>query len=147
MRWRALPERLVRPLFVVLTAPGVELSLLRVGVFGRGGEVFFERQMRALEAAILLRRAWLDSLERMPSCSHRIESRVGPAAPAEAKGGPLSDAHRERQPEFLESRVEDPLDCLAFGIENDLAAQEVPAPCIKQVSTWHHSTSSVRNCH
>src|ERR1700722_824331 len=69
LRWRvdlvrrSLAERFMRPLFVVVSAEGVEAPLLLGRIRGRRARgLGLEGAMHALMAAILLRRGWMDEV-------------------------------------------------------------------------------------
>jgi hypothetical protein len=61
-RRHLVAQRLVRALLVVDASKDVEFSLLRVEIIG-DWSVRFEREVQALQTAILLRLTWLDSFE------------------------------------------------------------------------------------
>ncbi len=88
---RPLPERLVRPLLVIVTAERVEARLLLIGVGGRRPRgLLLERTMHALMAPVLLRRGGPDEM--------RLDAELEPpgrkarqsACALEPKGAPLS---------------------------------------------------------
>ena len=61
--------------FVVFAHEGIEASLLLQAVHPRrSGRLFFQGQVHALVAAVLLRASGFDAFYGMPSLSHQTES-------------------------------------------------------------------------
>ena len=124
----AAGERLVGALCVELPHEGIELGLLLKAVHAWGtGRFFFEGQMHALMAAVLLRLAWLDAfdLDAKPEPPDgqpaQVEQSIGGG-----EGNTIVGADGGRQPALLKQPLESGTSKVFAGGFERFAQQQIP---------------------
>ncbi len=118
--------------FVVVEAPVLVVDALLLDDVVADLGVAFECAVEALEAAVLLWLAWLDSLQREsePEPPERQSGEATCASRRERRS--VVGANGIRQPELLECRIEDAGDDVASGFHERLATKEVAAVGVHQ---------------
>src|SRR5258708_8502211 len=131
LRWRALAQRLMRALIVVLRPEVLEGMLLSSKACPRRQcALAFERAVQPLVAAVLLRAAWLNALGSNPQAQPPDRQLRQPAQCPRSKWRSVVGANCQRQPVLAKGVLEPGPNRCGAGLQQPTAEQQIAAEAI-----------------